>query len=85
MLVFSHSNALYLQLCKEFPVFVGSKQVIPDFWEHLCWRHQKQKELAIPHVTYPVLEEPQTLVESIIQRYATRTTNEFDTAGATPR
>jgi hypothetical protein len=36
-------------------------------------------------MTHPILKEPQTLVESIIQRYATRPTNEFDPAGATYR
>lgn len=34
-------------------------------------------------MTHPILEEPQTLVESIIQRYATRATDKFDTTGAT--
>ena len=34
-------------------------------------------------MTHPILKEPQTLVESIIQRYATRPTGEFDTTGAT--
>ena len=32
------------------------------------------------HMTHPILKESQTLAESIIQRYATRATNEFDTA-----
>jgi hypothetical protein len=30
-------------------------------------------------MTHPILKEPQTLVESIIRRYATRATNKFDT------
>jgi hypothetical protein len=36
-------------------------------------------------MTHPILKEPQTLVESIIQRYTTRATNEFDTARPTYR
>ena len=36
-------------------------------------------------MTYPVLKEPQTLVERIIESYATRTTDEFDATGAMHR
>ena len=51
----------------------------------ICDRDIRNISLMNNYMTHPILKEPKTLVESIIQRYATRATNEFDTAGATNR
>jgi hypothetical protein len=53
---------------------------MPDFWEHLCGC-VRTTGVNNTRRTHPVLEESQALIESIIQRYAARSTGELDTAG----
>jgi hypothetical protein len=54
---------------------------MPDFREHLYEKCQLPAIVINGSMTHPILKKPQTLVESIIQRYATRPTDELDTTG----
>jgi len=56
---------------------------MPDFRKHLCQECQTPAIVVNGSKTHPILKEPQTLVERIIERYATRPTDEFDSTGAT--
>ncbi len=66
--------------CVKFAILVGSKEIFPDLRKHLPHFQYVVEKKA--NKTNSVFEEPQALIQSVIDSNAARTIDEFDSASA---